>query len=296
MTARLQAIATSTWFRNAILIAILIASVLIGAETYDTGTHRETLEFLNRFILWIFVVEALIKMGQYGRHWYRYFLDPWNVFDFSIVAICFIPADTAYAAVLRLTRVMRALRLATALPQLQIIVGALIKSIPSMAYVGLLLTIIFYTYAIIGFFTFGENDPVHFRDLHTAMLTLFRVVTLEDWTDVMYIQMYGSDIYAYINTTGILPVPRAMPFVGVVYFVSFVMFGTMIMLNLFIGVIINSMEEAQQEHAANVQAGLLAGGEEPSLGQELSTLELQMDAVKQQVQTIRKRIKVTDNP
>ena len=117
---------------------------------------------------------------------------------------------------------------------------------------------------------FGENDPVHFHDLQTAMLSLFRIVTLEDWTDIMYINMFGSshypgpDLAAYqaANNTGILPRPESGPgvVIGVAYFVSFVMFGTMIMLNLFIGVILNSMDEARSDRVREQQEELRASG------------------------------------
>ena len=215
-----EQVVESRWFQISVLAVIVIAAVIVGIETYPqiVDQHAGLLTALNRIVLWIFVVEAAMKMIRHGRHWYRYFFDPWNVFDFIIVAVCFLPVDASYAAVLRLARIMRALRLMTAMPQLQLIVGALIKSIPSMVYVGILLALNFYVYAVMGVFLFGENDPIHFRDLPTAMLSLFRVVTLEDWTDVMYIQMYGSDVYAYDNTTGIEPVSKAMPIIGAAYF------------------------------------------------------------------------------
>ena len=132
---------------------------------------------MDQVILWIFVVEIVIKMGAEGKQPWRYFADPWNVFDFIIVAVCFLPINAEYAAVLRLLRLLRVLKLVRALPRLQILVGALLKSIPSMGYVSLLLLMLFYVYACAAVILFGENDPVHFRNLPLAMLSLFRVVT-----------------------------------------------------------------------------------------------------------------------
>ena len=231
------------------LVLIIVAAILVGLETDPTisAKYGSVISLLNDIILWAFVVEALIKMGQHGRHFYRYFLDPWNIFDFAIIAICFLPINAQYAAVLRLARVFRSLRLVTAIPKLQMLVNALLNSIPSMIYVGLMLFLLFYLYGVMGVFLFRDNDPVHFINLPTSMLSLFRVVTQEDWTDVMYIQMYGSDVYPYVNTTDIEPKPSARPLLGALFFVSFVFFGTMIMLNLFIGVILNSMEEVQRK-------------------------------------------------
>jgi voltage-gated sodium channel len=277
------------WFQYSVLAVIVFAAALVGLETYPdiVDKYEGWFNWLNQIVLWIFVLEAAMKMLRHGRHWYRYFFDPWNVFDFIIVAVCFLPLDSSYASVLRLARIMRALRLMTAMPQLQVIVGALIKSIPSMAYVGILLALNFYVYAVIGVFMFGENDPIHFRDLPTAMLSLFRVVTLEDWTDVMYIQMYGSNVYAYDNTTGIEPVPNAMPILGAAYFVSFVMFGTMIMLNLFIGVILNSMEEAKDEQGREELKEKLLSGERGTLADEIGRIQHKMDDLSEHLQTLK---------
>src|SRR6056297_1007751 len=245
-------VVASPWFERVIIGCILFAAVLVGIETYPDLAHRYhgLLGGLDRLILAVFVIEALAKMLQHGRLFYRYFLDPWNCFDFAIVFVCFLPINASYAAVLRLARILRTLRLMTVLPQLQLIVGALIRSIPSMGYVGVLMLLFFYVFGVTGVFLFRENDPVHFCDLPRSILTLFRVVTLEDWTDVMYINMFGSDTYEgyptiWTEQTGIERQSQAMPIVAATYFVSFVMFGTMIMLNLFIGVIINSMDEAR---------------------------------------------------
>ena len=284
-----EQVVESRWFQISVLAVIVIAAVIVGIETYPqiVDQHAGLLTALNRIVLWIFVVEAAMKMIRHGRHWYRYFFDPWNVFDFIIVAVCFLPVDASYAAVLRLARIMRALRLMTAMPQLQLIVGALIKSIPSMVYVGILLALNFYVYAVMGVFLFGENDPIHFRDLPTAMLSLFRVVTLEDWTDVMYIQMYGSHVYAYDNTTGIEPVSKAMPIIGAAYFVSFVMFGTMIMLNLFIGVILNSMEQAKDEQERESLKERMAAGERGSLADEVERIQHKLEDLNEHLQKLK---------
>ena len=243
-------IAESTGFQRGVLALIILAAVLVGLETdpYITSVYGDLIRTLNDIILWAFVAEAVIKMAQHGRYFLRYFKDPWNIFDFAIIAVCFLPINAQYAAVLRLARVFRSLRLVTALPKLQMLVNALLNSIPAMIYVGLMLFLLFYLYGVMGVFLFRDNDPVHFENLPTSMLTLFRVVTQEDWTDVMYIQMYGSEVYPPpYRTTELEAKPSARPVLGAMFFVSFVFFGTMIMLNLFIGVILNSMEEVQRE-------------------------------------------------
>ncbi len=271
--------------------AILVAAVLIGLETYPSvvAAHGTLLHTLDAIVLGIFVVEVIVKMARHGRRPWMYFRDPWNVFDFIIVAVCLLPLHTQYAAVLRLARIMRVMRLMSALPQLQLLVGALIKSIPSMGYVGVLLLMHFYIYAVMGVFLFRDNDPVHFRDLPTSMLSLFRVVTLEDWTDIMYIQMYGSDVYAYDNITHLETAPQSRPLLGALYFVSFVMFGTMIMLNLFIGVILNSMNEEQAQRERESLDERLASGAHVRVSDEIRLIEQQLQTLTHSVKMLRIR-------
>jgi voltage-gated sodium channel len=290
MTETIQDFVRSKGFQWSVLALIVVAAVLVGLETSPEimGRYGRIINQLNDIVLWAFVAEAALKMAQHGRHFYRYFKDPWNVFDFTIVVICFLPINAQYVAVLRLARVFRALRLITALPKLQMIVGALLVSLPSMFYVGLLLFLLFYLYGVMAVFLFRANDPVHFINLPTAMLTLFRVVTQEDWTDVMYIQMYGSDVYTYANTTGIEPVPTARPVLGALFFVSFVFFGTMIMLNLFIGVILNSMEEVQRRKEAEMLGA--TSDELPPEGTTLAAISLQLEDLGKMVETLDGRL------
>lgn len=289
MISAIRVVVESKSFNGAILGVIILAALLVGLETYPSMMEQYgvLLHRLDTLVLWVFVLEAALKMAQHGKRFYRYFGDPWNVFDFSIVAVCFLPVHASYAAVLRLARILRSLRLMTALPKLQLLVSALLKSVPSMAYVGLLLFLMFYVYGVMGVFLFGGNDPLHFRDLQTAMLSLFRVVTLEDWTDIMYLQIYGSDTYAYDNISGIEAHPKATPVVGVVYFVSFVMLGTMIMLNLFIGVILKSMDDAQRERTVRQSI------RQYTLADELEALERQAGEIVNAIAALRGRQALT---
>jgi len=249
MTETFQRVADNKLFQNFVTAIIVLAGIVVGIETYHdfASQHHGILNFANQAILWIFVVEIVVKMGAEGSKPWRYFLDPWNVFDFAIVAVCFMPFDAQYVAVLRLARLLRVLKLVTAVPKLQILVSTLLKSIPSMFYVSVLLMLMFYLYACAAVFLYGGNDPVHFENLQIAMLSLFRVVTLEDWTDVMYIQMYGCAGYGYGGMMELCTDSIARPITGALFFVSFVMLGTMVVMNLFIGVIMSSMEEAQSD-------------------------------------------------
>lgn len=248
-------IAEAKWFQNSVTIAILIAGVLVGMATYPEfySKNEALLEFLNKIVLGIFIIEVLVKLiAEVPKPW-NYFKDSWNVFDFIIVAAAFMPFGGSSIAILRLLRLLRVLKLIKALPKLQMLVGALLKSIPSMGYVSILLLLLFYIYAVAGVFFFGENDPIHFENLQTSMLTLFRVVTLEDWTDVMYINMFGCENYGYDGNMDLCTMSSGSPGGSAFFFVSFVLIGTMIFLNLFIGVIMNGMDEARLEMNASDQ-------------------------------------------
>ncbi len=291
---RLGRFVDSYFFQNFLLAMIVLAAILIGLETSRdlVADYGAILHTLDTVVLWIFVAEAALKIARYGRHGYRYFADPWNLFDFTIVVVCFLPVGGQYAAVLRLARVLRALRLVSAVPRLQLLVGSLLKSIPSLAYVGLLLAVLFYIYAVMGVFLFRGNDPVHFQNLSTSLLTLFRVVTLEDWTDVMYIQIYGSEAYpgyADFAQAHLRELSVASPMFGAAYFVSFVLLGTMIMLNLFIGVIINSMEEAQAEREADDRQRHMERDGEISVGDEITLVEQELQVLARRLNQLRKR-------
>jgi voltage-gated sodium channel len=162
-----------------------------------------------------------------------------------------------FVAVLRLARVLRVLKLVSAIPRLQVLVNAVLKSIPSIGYVFILALLHFYIYGCMATFLYSDNDPVHFRNLQTSMLSLFRAVTLEDWTDLMYINMYGSAQYGYDVSTYValehIGISRdaitssASPIGAALFFVSFVVTGAMIVLNLFVGVMLNGLEEARKE-------------------------------------------------
>ena len=256
VVALLKKTAESPLFNNFIIGVILAAGIVVGIQTYPSMKGNATLGMLDSVILWIFVAEILIKMGAEGGKPWRYFLDPWNVFDFLIVAVCFLPGETSFAAVLRLARLLRVLKLVRALPRLQVLVSALLKSIPSMFYISLLLGLLFYLYGVLGTFLYQDNDPVHFEDLETGLLTMYRVSTLEDWTDVMYINMFGCHEYGYDDSSRIAcDKEKALALVGedginwsaAFFFSSFTLLATMIILNLFIGVIMTGMEEAQKE-------------------------------------------------
>lgn len=280
-------ITTSTWFTSFIVGVIVFAGILVGVETFPgmMSEHGDLLHSLDKIVLGIFTLEVILKiLAEKTKPW-RYFQDGWNLFDFTIVAVCFLPLGGSYVAVLRMFRLLRVIRLITVVPKLQLLVTALLRSLPSMFYVCLLLFLLFYVYAVIGVMLFSGNDPVHFGNLWTSFLSLFRIVTLEDWTDIMYLQMYGSDVYRGFNQplAGLATSPKAMPLVGAAYFCSFVLLGTMIMLNLVIGVIINGMDDAQKELADKKIHNLLTDDSTQSREDKVEALKKKLDAISKEL-------------
>lgn len=294
MHQTLKRVADSSSFQQFITAVILLAGVVVGIETYPSmvAMFETPLYLINTAILWIFVAEVVIKMGAEGNRPWRYFRDPWNIFDFTIVAVCFLPIDAQYVAVLRLARLLRVLKLVRALPKLQILVSALLKSIPSMVYVAILLALLFYVYSVAAVFLFGQNDPVHFDNLPLAMLSLFRVVTGEDWTDVMYIAMYGCDQYGYDGMMELCTAPKGYPVFGAGFFVSFMLLGAMVILNLFIGVIMGGMEEAKVENELMEREAKAAAGEMPSTSDDIGRLVTRLSELQEELKQVQLRLEI----
>ena len=298
-----SSLANSEYFNRFIIATILLAGIVVGAQTYTdfAQENAQILTFLDRAILIIFTLEASIKILAEGKNPFNYFKNPWNVFDFTIVVACllepFLDLGGAFLPVLRLARILRVLRLVTAIPKLQLLVTCLLKSLPSMFYVSILLFLLFYVYGAMAVFLFGENDPIHFRNLQTSILSLFRVVTLEDWTDVMYINMYGSDGYGYSSAdlTKWNPSSSPSPLGAALFFVSFVLLGTMIVLNLVIGVIMNSMDESNAEISIKQEIARRRNNPEP-VRDGLHDLHNRMEELSAEIKVIKKMIEDSSGP
>jgi len=261
------------WFQRAIIAVILLAGVLAGIET-DAGmvaAHGSLLGVLDAVVLGVFIIEVILKLVSHGPRPLDYFRDGWNVFDFAIVVLCLLPMDSQFAMVLRLGRALRLLRLVSALPKLQLLVGCMVKSFSSMGYVGLLLGLMFYLYAIVGVQLFGDHDKAHFGNLASAYLTLFQTITLDDWK------------FLFASASG------SSPALAAIYFVSFILLGTMIMLNLFIGIIMNSMSEMHAE-LDEMKQSELHEMEAGTVLSDLTALEGQLDSLKSQLGELRSKL------
>lgn len=241
-------------FSQVMTIVICIAGLNVGAQT-DLRLQRipavmAILGVLDSIILAFFTLEVALKLFGEKTRPLKYFKSNWNKFDFAIVVGSYIPGVGTGITVLRLLRLLRILKLVKRLPQLAVIINALINGLASIGYIGVILLLVFYVFAITGIILFKQNDPWHFESLHLAMISLFRTATLDNTNMVMYINIFGCDVGGLIDIYAQFPElctePQATPFLAVIYNTVFVTLASQILLTLFIGVISTSMEESKE--------------------------------------------------
>ena len=217
----------SARIRNFILVVILINAIVLGLETSDAvmSGFGPVILAIDAICLAIFVVEILAKLIAYRA---GFFKSGWNIFDFVIVGIALLPVGGG-VSVLRALRILRLLRVISVAPALRRVVEGFVKALPGMGSVFLLMGIIFYIGAVIATKLFGDAFPEWFGDLGRSGYTLFQVMTLESWS------------------MGIVrPVMETYPFAWA-FFVPFIMVTTFAVVNLLVGLIVNSMQDAHAE-------------------------------------------------
>ena len=226
----------ATWFEYSIIAVIIVNGVILGLETSDTVArlYGNWLRLGNEVALWVFIAEAALKMLALSPRFWRYFQDGWNIFDFLVIVFALVPATGQFAMIARLARLLRVVRLISAIRDLRLIVAALVRAIPSVGHVIMLMSIVVYIYAIMGFHLFHELDPARWGNLGLSVLTLFNIITLDGWTQVMNAAM------------------RHYPWAWM-YFVSFVVVGTFVVINMFIAIIINSLDDAKRERPPEIE-------------------------------------------
>ncbi len=247
------------------VIAIIVISALkVGIGTYPLGPNlTAALKGLDYAVTIFFLVEILIRIAA-EPNLKRFFSKGWNIFDFVIVIASLIPIDESEMALLgRLLRIFRVLRLVSMIPELQVLLNALLQAIPRMGYVSLLMFIIFYIYGAAGSIFFSEINPVLWGNISIAMLTLFRVATFEDWTDVMY------------ETMEVYPLSW-------IFYLSFIFLVAFIFLNMMIGIVIQTLQsEHEKIEANNTPAPEMIASENPitapSIDVRLKRIEAQLE-------------------
>jgi voltage-gated sodium channel len=226
---RLQRIVDHPAFTTAVVTVILANAAVLGLQTYPSlnEDYGDALNLLNALFLAFFVVEISIRIAAYGRRPWRYFLDGWNVFDFVAVGLAFVPGLQSNSTVLRLARLARIVRVVHLLPDVRILITGVIRSLPPLASMAILTTLILFVYGMVGWQLFGEELPHRWGTIGEAMLTLFVMLTLEDFPVYMEEAM---EIHSW----------------SWIFFVSFILVAAFVVINVFIAIVLNSLEEARE--------------------------------------------------
>ncbi|MEQ9462336.1 MAG: ion transporter [Haliea sp.] len=255
-SSALRRIESSRLFQGAVIAIIILSALTIGAKTYELSPWVErSLGVMDTAITVFFLLEILFRFAA-CPHKRRFFLDGWNIFDTIVVIGSLIPLDNSEAVLLgRLLRVFRVLRLVSVVPELRFLINSLLKAIPRMGYIALLMFIIFYIYAAIGSMFFADTDEELWGDVAIAMLTLFRVATFEDWTDVMYATMESYPL-------------------SWVYYLTFIFLTAFIFLNMMVGAILGVMTSEQ-----NAREAQQAHDERDRIVQQLDEVQQQLQAL-----------------
>lgn len=254
----LQFLESSQWFQGLVIFIIVLSALMIGAKTYDIPPVAEQILWALDWAVTVFFLIELCLRFAVCENKRRFFCDGWNVFDTLVVVGSLIPLDNADAVLVgRLLRVFRVLRLVSVVPELRFLINSLLKAIPRMGYIALLMFIIFYIYAAIGSLMFQEINPVLWDDVSISMLTLFRVATFEDWTDVMY------------ETMTVYPISW-------VYYLTFIFLTAFVFLNMMVGAILEVM--SAEQNSQDVQQ---AHQEREELAQQIAAMKLQLDGIEQ---------------
>lgn len=209
---------------------ITLNAVILGLETFESvdREHGPLLDTLNDVLLGVFVVELGIRIAAHWPTPGRFARSGWNVFDFVVVSASFLPGLRENATLLRMLRLLRVVRAVRFLPDLRVIVSAVARSVPGVASLALMTVLLVYLYGMVGWVIFDEHDPESFGDAGEAMLTMFVLLTLENLPD--YIER-GQELSNWTT----------------LFYVSYVLVASFLVFNLFIGIVINSMDEARKE-------------------------------------------------
>jgi len=257
---RLKKMDRSKIFQGLVITVILLSALLIGAKTYNLSDNvMSLLSVFDLAITIFFVFEIIIRFLASPKK-KSFFSDGWNIFDTVIVIGSLIPAGGSGVLLARLLRIFRVLRLVSMVPELRILINALLKAIPRMGYIALLMFVIFYIYAATGSMFFHSINETLWGDVSISMLTLFRIATFEDWTDVMY------------ETMTIYPLSWT-------YYLSFIFLTAFVFLNMMVGTVLEVMSQEHENYRAEQHGETPDGGEHASRAQ-IQALEKELVEIK----------------
>jgi voltage-gated sodium channel len=265
---RLAKVVDSPAFAALVLGVIVANAIVLGLQTYDdvVDDYGGLLDLLNDVFLAFFVGELALRMASYGRRPHDFFREPWNVFDFVIIAAAFIPGLRSNSTLLRLARMLRVVRVVRLLPELRVLTLAMARSLPPLFSMAVLTTVILFVYGMVGWVLFGDEDPERWGDIGEAMLTLFVLLTLE-------------------NLPSTLEAGMEIEPLSIIYFVTFVLVAALIVLNVLIGVVLHSMQEARAIHA---REELLARGEAAT--EDQVALEVRIERMREALDELEREL------
>ena len=249
------------------VLAILANAVVIGLETYDSieDRHGDLLALLNDVFLGLFTLEIAVRIAAHGRRPQGFFRSGWNLFDFFVVGLAYLPWIRESVTLLRVIRLLRIARLISVVPGLRVVIVGLSRSIAPIGSVALLTFFLLYVYGMLGWLIYSDHDPEQFGNIGRSLLTLFQVLTLEGWNDVLDKEMQLSS-WSWV------------------YFVSFVLLATFVVLNVVIAIVVNSIEEAHAMEAEQRRRERMA--EDPAhagLYTKIEALKQALDDLEQEV-------------
>jgi voltage-gated sodium channel len=266
LRARVARLVLSPGFQHAITGLILLNAVSLGLETSETVMARigPGLELVDDLLLWLFTAELGLRIFAFRG---RFFRDPWGLFDLVVVGIAWLPGSGPLS-VLRALRVLRVLRLISVVPSLRNVVEAMLGALPGMGSIVLLMLLIFYVFAVMATKLFGGAMPEQFGSMGDSLFTLFQLMTLDDWANI------------------VKPAMEAVPY-AMVFFLPFIILSTFVVLNLFIGVIVDSIQTLREERdRVEIVAEEVAKGEER---REIHQLVQEIRALRAEVAALRTR-------
>jgi voltage-gated sodium channel len=267
--ARLAMAVESEAFQRLITALIVLNAVTLGAETSDSimADWGDLLVAVDTVVLALFVVEIAARIVAHGP---RFFLNGWNLFDFFVVGIALMPSSGALS-VLRALRILRAFRLVSVVPAMRSIIEALIKSIPGLSSIMLLLMLVFYVFAVMATRLYGDSNPELFGTLGVSMFSLFQVMTMEGWPDIV---------------TAVMEQHRW----ALLFFIPFMVLSTFTVLNLFIALIVDSMQKLHKIEIEAVDEAEKAAeaADRARIGRELDALTAEVRAMRQAVERLQR--------
>ncbi len=262
---KLVALVDGQAFNNVIIGIIVLNSIVIGMQTSDAlvGAFGPILDILDTIFLTIFVIELMMRIVSYGASFVK---RPWSVFDFVVVGVALTPGAEAFSVV-RALRILRALRLISQVPTMRVVVEALLRSLPGLGSTAILLLLIFYVGGVMTTVLFKSAFPQFFGDLGASIYSLFQIMTLESWS------------------MGIVrPVMEEYPY-SWLFFVPFVIVTSILVLNLVVAIVVDSMQSAKEMMAEEGRAQREAAGEPAEAS--LETLQTELRALRSEVQALR---------